>query len=50
MGIKTPKNKQHFERLNIEAGGKYSVVTALSNAISASRGRYSKLKVMPADQ
>lgn len=50
MGIKTLKNKPHFERLTIEAGDKYSVVTALLNATPASRGRYAKLKVMPADK
>lgn len=43
-------NMQHFKRLTIEAGGKYSVETEYSNAIPVSRAMYPKLKAMLADK
>lgn len=42
-------NMQHFKRLTIEAGGKYSVDTEFSNAIPVSRSMYPKLKSILAD-
>jgi two-component system response regulator LytT len=43
-------NMQHFKRLTIEAGGKYSVDTEFSNAIPVSRAMYPTLKSILADK
>ncbi|MES2015998.1 MAG: LytTR family DNA-binding domain-containing protein [Pseudomonadota bacterium] len=37
-------NMRHFKRLNVEAGGKYSVATQFSEAIPVSRALYPALK------